>query len=110
MKNYLRWLMPTREVPHARPALPRSTTEQKTFASGDSGSGSGFIALAGGGRSSWSQTDYATMARKGYMANPIVFRCVRLISETAAAVPLLIYEGVVEQTSIPFLICCTTPT
>ncbi len=103
MKNYLRRLMPTRGVPHARPALPRSTTEQKTFASGDSGSGSGFIALAGGGRSSWSQTDYATMARKGYMANPIVFRCVRLISETAAAVPLLIYEGVVEQDQHPIL-------
>jgi HK97 family phage portal protein len=33
-------------------------------------------------------TDYATLCREGFARNPIVHRCVRLIAESAASVPL----------------------
>ncbi len=41
----------------------------------------------------WTPRDYATFAREGYMSNAIVYRCVRMIAETAASVPLLLYRG-----------------
>jgi HK97 family phage portal protein len=55
------------------------------------------------GQASWSQTDYGTLARNGYMANPIVHRCVRLIAETASAAPLLVYDGRQELEQHPLL-------
>ena len=37
--------------------------------------------------------DYAALAREGFMRNPVVHRSVRLISETASAIPWLLYDG-----------------
>jgi len=45
------------------------------------------------GQPVWSPRDYAAFAREGYMQNAIVYRSVRMISEAAASVPLLLYEG-----------------
>lgn len=41
----------------------------------------------------WTPRDYAAFAREGFMGNAIVYRCVRMIAETAASVPLLLYRG-----------------
>ena len=41
----------------------------------------------------WAPRDYAAFAREGFMGNAIVYRCVRMIAETAASVPLLLYRG-----------------
>lgn len=46
----------------------------------------------------WSPRDYSAFAREGFMQNAIVYRCVRMIAEAAASVPLLLYEGDVEIT------------
>jgi HK97 family phage portal protein len=59
------------------------------------------IALHLQGDATWTRPDYAALARAGFMRNPIVHRSVRLIAETAAAVPLLVYEGASEPDRHP---------
>ena len=61
------------------------------------------FAMSGTAHAHWTHTDYASLARRGFMSNPIVYRCIRLISETAAAVPMLAYEGVQENNEHPIL-------
>ena len=42
----------------------------------------------------WTPADYAALARAGYADNPVAFRCVRLVAEGVAAIPLtLLAEG-----------------
>ncbi len=62
-----------------------------------------FVALHMQGEASWTRRDYATLAREGFMKNPVVHRAVRLIAETAAAVPWLLYEGEAELSEHPLL-------
>ena len=52
------------------------------------------------GQPVWAPRDYAAFAREGFMQNAIVYRSVRMISEAAASVPLLLYEGDNEIQSI----------
>lgn len=58
-----------------------------------SGLPGGFIAFHAQGEAHWTRRDYAALAHEGFMRNPIVHRSVRLIAETASAVPWLLYEG-----------------
>jgi HK97 family phage portal protein len=51
----------------------------------------------------WTPRDYAAFAREGFMGNAIVYRCVRMIAETAASVPLLLYRGEEEITVHPLI-------
>jgi HK97 family phage portal protein len=70
---------------------------------GKSGVPAGFIALHAQGEARWTRRDYATLAREGFMKNPIVHRAVRLISGAASAVPWLLYEGADEIVEHPLL-------
>ena len=63
----------------------------------------GFVALHAAGEARWTRRDYAALAREGFMRNPVVHRSVRLISEAAAAVPWLLYEGADELDAHPLL-------
>ena len=54
-------------------------------------------------RAAWSSGDYATLAKVGYMRNPIVNRCVRMIAEAAASAELLLYQGDQEFDNHPVL-------
>ncbi|WP_394890889.1 phage portal protein [Mesorhizobium sp. AaZ16] len=63
----------------------------------------GFVALHAQGEARWTRRDYATLAREGFMRNPVVHRAVRLISETASAVPWLLHEGAAELDDHPLL-------
>lgn len=48
------------------------------------------VALASGaGRAVWSSRDTASLTRGGFVGNPVGFRCVKLIAEAGAAVPLV---------------------
>ncbi|MEL6436658.1 MAG: phage portal protein [Pseudomonadota bacterium] len=49
------------------------------------------------------------MALQGYARNPIVYRCVRLISEAAASVPWLCYQGTREVEDHPALAMIKRP-
>ena len=51
---------------------------------------SGFIAIAQEGRAHWTGRSYSALSREGFMRNPVAHRAVRLISEAAASVPLLL--------------------
>jgi HK97 family phage portal protein len=68
-----------------------------------------FVALHMQGEASWTRRDYATLAREGFMKNPVVHRAVRLIAETAAAVPWLLYEGEAELSEHPLLALLERP-
>ena len=41
----------------------------------------------------WSGRDFSALSREGYQKNAVVFRCVRLIAEAAASVPLCVRRG-----------------
>lgn len=47
------------------------------------------IALHDSGRARWTPRDYAALAREGYERNAVAHRCVRLIAESAAQMPLV---------------------
>jgi len=59
------------------------------------------IALHLGGRASWTSRDYNALAREGYQKNAIVYRCVRLVSEAAASVPLCVRRGDICEAGDP---------
>jgi len=63
----------------------------------------GFIAFQAQAEARWTRRDYAALAREGFMRNPIVHRSVRLIAETASAIPWLLYDGVAEIEEHPLL-------
>lgn len=66
--------------------------------------GGGTLVFSGAtDESAWTERSYAALARSGFMRNPVVYRSVRLISETAAAVPLLLYDGTREVEAHPIL-------
>ncbi|MBL3595127.1 phage portal protein [Rhodovulum sulfidophilum] len=47
------------------------------------------IAWAGAGRAAWTPRDTGSLIRAGFNANPVGFRAVKLIAESAAALPLI---------------------
>lgn len=54
------------------------------------------FALATSGPAHWSQRSYQSLAREGFMRNPVAYRAVRMIAEAAASVPWLITEAGAE--------------
>jgi HK97 family phage portal protein len=67
------------------------------------------IALQMQGAPTWTPRNYASLAREGVMQNAVVYRCVRMIAEGAAAVPFLLYDGDKELTTHPLLALLTSP-
>ncbi|MEE2567335.1 phage portal protein [Hyphobacterium marinum] len=59
------------------------------------------IALTFGGRAAWTPRDYGALAREGFSKNPIAHRCVRLIAEAGASVPLTVRRAGVERDNDP---------
>ncbi|MGZ8362878.1 MAG: phage portal protein [Caulobacteraceae bacterium] len=72
------WLLPGRRL-----AAPE-TKDSRTAS---------VIALTTGGRPVWTPRDYASLTREGFAQNVIAYRCVRLVAEAAASVPLVAFEG-----------------
>ncbi len=68
-------------------AGPVEPPEQKASATGP------VIAWQGGGRVVWSPRDVATLTKNGFVGNPVVFRCVKMIAEAAAAIPLVCQDA-----------------
>ncbi|WIY53662.1 phage portal protein [Devosia sp. YIM 151766] len=58
--------------------------ETKAFA------GQAMLTLSQLGPAQWSGRGYASLVNQGFMRNPVVYRCVRLIAETANRVPLVV--------------------
>lgn len=51
------------------------------------------IALSQPAAPAWTPRDYASLARAGFEKNVIAYRCIRLVAEAAAAVPLKVIDG-----------------
>ena len=66
-----------------------------------------FDAVSG---ATWAPRDYTAFAREGYMQNAVVYRCVRMIAEAAASVPLCLYDGPNEIDEHPLLRLIAAPT
>ncbi len=77
--------------------------EQKASATG------AVIALQTHGRPAWTPRDYAALTREGFARNAVVYRCVRMIAEAAASVPLLLYDGAAEADDHPLLALLARP-
>jgi HK97 family phage portal protein len=60
-------------------------------------------------RARWTPRDYASLAREGYVGNAIVHRAVRLVAESAASVPFLVYEGAREHEAHPLAALLARP-
>ncbi|QDG78427.1 phage portal protein [Labrenzia sp. PHM005] len=82
---------------------PVAALEQKASRTGP------LLAIQGTSQPVWSPRDYAALAREGFAKNPVVHRAVRLLSETAAAVPLLLFEDDEELTRHPLLLLLARP-
>ena len=70
-------------LPWRMPAPAATETETKTAAP--------LAAVFSSQGAGWSNRPYAGLARDGYLRNPVGHRAVRLVAETAASVPLLLY-------------------
>ncbi|MFV0361178.1 phage portal protein [Tropicimonas sp.] len=66
---------------------PAEIPERKASAAGP------IVSWQGAGRIVWSPRDTASLTRTGFVGNPVGFRCVKLIAEAAAAVPLVCQDG-----------------
>ncbi len=53
----------------------------------------GMVSLHMPGQAVWTPRDYAGLSRNGYGRNVIAFRCIRMLAEAAASVPLTLKEA-----------------
>ena len=81
--------------------------EQKAQSSGSALQS--MIALHGMGRPVWTPRDYSALAREGYQRNPVVYRCIRMIAEAAASVPLCASRGGACEANDPAAKLLTSP-
>ena len=61
------------------------------------------LAYAASGRVAWSARDTSSLTRTGFTGNPVGFRAVKLISEAAAALPLVLEENGARMAIHPVL-------
>ena len=95
-----RWMTPRARAMSAAHHVPQHTIEpllQKASRA------NGLVAVGSLGQPVWSPRDYRAFAREGFMSNPVAYRCVRMIAEAAASIPLLLYRGETEIDSHPLL-------
>ena len=67
------------------------------------------FAYHGAGRAAWSSRDSATLTRVGFLGNPVAFRCVKLIAEAAAAVPVVAQDATRRFDAHPILDLLAAP-
>jgi HK97 family phage portal protein len=70
------------------PAFRRAALSLPDTPSSETKSAQPLIALQLGQGAHWTPQTFSALCREGYARNPIVYRCVRLISEAAASVPM----------------------
>ena len=71
--------------------------------------GQTLMALTAMADPSWSRRGFVSLASAGFMRNPVVYRCVRMIAEAATRVPLVVDEGGRRLTDHPLLSLLARP-
>jgi HK97 family phage portal protein len=74
------------------PIFPRLTGRVRA-PEGKASRSARLVAFAAAGRPVWTPRDYESLAREGFARNPVAYRCVRMIAEAAASVPLVVFAG-----------------
>ncbi len=92
MPSFLENTLPFLFHKAARPAQDLEQKASKTAT---------LMAFSGAGQPVWTPRNYSALSREGVMCNPVVYRCVRMIAEAAASVPLQFYEGGTLQDTHP---------
>lgn len=67
------------------------------------------IAFHAAGNAIWSSLETGGFANKAFARNPVVYRCVRMISEAAASMPLMVRENNLELDEHPVLDLLSKP-
>lgn len=67
------------------------------------------IAYHTSGRVAWSPRDTVSLTRTGFAGNPVGFRCVKLIAEAAAALPLVLQSAGARYETHPLLALLARP-
>ncbi|MEO1778875.1 MAG: phage portal protein [Pseudomonadota bacterium] len=67
------------------------------------------VAWQSGGRVAWSPRDAVSLTKSGFSGNPVGFRSVRLISEAAAALPLVMQDAAQRYETHPLLSLLKSP-
>ncbi len=57
----------------------------------------------------WTERSYQSFAIKGYMSNPVVYRSLRMIAESAARIPFTIKKDNIKLATHPFLDLISAP-
>ncbi len=84
-------------------AAPAEPPERKASATGP------VIAWQGAGRVAWSPRDTVSLTKTGFVNNPVGFRCVKMIAEAAAAMPLVCKDEVRRYDVHPVVDLLTRP-
>lgn len=67
------------------------------------------FALSGVNEATWTRRGFSALAGEGYLRNPVVYRCVRMIVEAAVRVPLSVEGDEGTQADHPVLRLLDTP-
>ncbi|QHQ34549.1 phage portal protein [Algicella marina] len=67
------------------------------------------IAFHGSGRVAWTPRDSGSLTRNGFAGNPVGFRCVKMIAEAAAALPLVVQDDKARYTEHPLARLMASP-
>ena len=77
--------------------MAQDAPEQKASATGP------IMAWHGAGRVAWSPRDAVTLTKTGFSGNPVGFRCVKMVAEAAAALPLVLQDSEERYAEHPVL-------
>ena len=94
MNRYLNWLK--------KPARQDAFVEYKN-------STGSFIALHSAGNALWSSLEGKDHAAQAFAKNPVVYRCIRMISEAASSMPFMIRQERVDLNEHPLLELLSKP-
>ncbi|QUJ77400.1 phage portal protein [Sulfitobacter albidus] len=67
------------------------------------------VAMHSSGRVAWSPRDTVSLTKTGFAANPVGFRCVKLIAEAAAALPVVLQDAERRYEQHPVLALMARP-
>lgn len=67
------------------------------------------VSWQGMGRVAWSPRDTVSLTRTGFVGNPVGFRCVKMIAEAAAALPLVLQDRMQRFEVHPILSLIKSP-
>ena len=96
-------------MPLLKNLLARRTTPQNPATEQKASKAKSLITLHSAGQPQWTPRNYASFAEEGVAQNAICYRCVRMIAEAAASLPLRVWEGEVSFDDHPILTLLANP-